>query len=279
MAVKLNNYIYPYIDQVKDFPVYLTGIGGTEYHGHADRPEGYLWHQILYCASGTGVLKFDDVTIPITENSCFFLPADYPHEYYPECDKWNMRWVVFDGYACRSLLDKLNLTRPVLIKPDDSTTLLKLFDRMFVTLKTDKVYGNYKCAGLVYEYLMEFHCLAADKSMMGGADKSDILMPALNYIEDNFRHDFPISILAQCAGVSQQYLCKIFNQTMNTRPNEYITKRRLQEAMRLLLDTSDTLSEISDNVGFSNVGYFCSVFKKHIGVTPTVYRKMHNTNL
>ena len=39
MSAKINQYFYPYIGQVKDLPVYLAGIGGTEFQEHISRPE------------------------------------------------------------------------------------------------------------------------------------------------------------------------------------------------------------------------------------------------
>ena len=273
MAVKINQNAYPFIEQVKNLPVYLTGIGGTEYQGMVNRTEGYCWHQILFCADGSGVLRFDDAETEITGNSFIFLPAFYPHEYTPDDEKWDMRWVVFDGYACNEIFNEFGMDKPVVVKTANINAMQKLYDKMFVALKTDKVYGNYTCAGLIYQYILEFHRLASDGNAKNKADKSDILMPALNYIEENFRRDFPITVLADVSGVSHQYLCRIFNHTMNIRPNEYITCRRLQEAKLLLTETTLSVRKICLQSGFSDASYFSTVFKRYEGITPAEYRK------
>ncbi len=275
MAVVINQNEYPYTEQVKNLPVYLTGIGGTEWQGHIIREEGYYWHQILFCTGGSGILKYDNTTVRIENNCIFFLPADYPHEYYPEEIKWNTYYVAFDGYVCRNILKELNLTAPMVIRVDELGALKRLYDKIFVTLKSDKVYGNYTCSGLVYNYILEFHRLASDNSVKGGAEKSNILMPALNYIDDNFREDFSMSALAEISGVSQQYLCRIFKQTMNLRPNEYVTRRRLNEAKRLLCETELPVSEVSAQSGFADTGYFCTVFRRYESMTPIEYRKKY----
>ena len=197
MAVVLDQNEYPYIEQVKHLPVYLTGIGGTEWQGHIIREEGYYWHQILLCSGGSGVLKYDNTSVRISDNCLFFLPADYPHEYYPDEIKWDTRYVAFDGYACRDILSELNMTGPMVIKVADTGSMKKLYDKIFVALKSDKVYGNYTCSGLVYSYILEFYRLASDIAVKGGAEKSNILMPALNYIDNNFRNDFSVAVLAE----------------------------------------------------------------------------------
>lgn len=57
MSGKIKRSIYPCVEQVKNLPLYLIGIGGTEYQEHIKRTEGYWWDQILYCAEGSGCLK------------------------------------------------------------------------------------------------------------------------------------------------------------------------------------------------------------------------------
>lgn len=82
--MKINGCIYPYNIEARKLPVHLTGIGGSEWQNHVVRPKGYQWHQILFSAGGKGVLKFDNTLGAIDEGSYFFLPANYPHEYFPE---------------------------------------------------------------------------------------------------------------------------------------------------------------------------------------------------
>ena len=245
MSAKINQYFYPYIGQVKDLPVYLAGIGGTEFQEHISRPEGYCWHQILFSAEGGGTLEFDDMSVKIPDRCFFFLPAYYPHEYYPDDKKWDVRWVVFDGFGCDKLLNELDMKKPSAIIPDSLEEMQGLYNKMFVALKTDKIHGNYTCAGLVYQYILEYHRLASSGSMTEQTCRSEILMPALNFIDDNFRRDFSVSELADISGISQQYLCRIFRRTMNIRPNEYITCRRLLEAKKLLSETDMPINEIS----------------------------------
>lgn len=247
-------------------------MAGTYYKG-----ERVLLASDIFCANGSGILKYDNAAYRISKNCILFLPADYPHEYYPEEIKWDMRYVTFTGYACRDILINLKMTVPMMIQADKFDTLKKLYDKIFATLKSDKVYGNYTCSGLVYSYILEFHKLVSNIAAKSGAEKSNILMPALNYIDDNFRSDFSIAALAAISGVSHQYLCRLFKETMNLRPNEYITQRRLNEAKRLLSMTDMPISEVSVQSGFSDTGYFCTVFQRYESMTPSEYRKTYSS--
>lgn len=269
----VNQSIYPNNPQVRQLPIYLVGIGGSEYQGPVKRPEGYYWSQLLYSVKGQGCLNTDAGTITLSEGWFFFLPHDVAHEYYPLTPTWEVRWVVFDGHALPKITKELGLTRPICIQPAHSSSLEKIYNKMFVTQKTDKVFGDYICSGLIYDYLLEFYRQITNKSTLGKADKSELLMPVLNYIDDHFAEDFPMTKLAQLARISPQHLCRIFHETMHMRPNEYVTYRRISEAKFLLLHTDTSIAEIGVKCGFPDPGYFSTVFKRYEGASPAEYRK------
>jgi len=54
--------------------------------------------------------------------------------------------------------------------------------------------------------------------------------------------------------------------------NEYLLQRRIKKAKHLLIEGLN-INEIADNVGFSSAAYFTSAFKKHVGSTPTAFKK------
>ena len=268
----VNQSIYPNNPQVRQLPIYLVGIGGSEYQGHVHRPEGYYWNQLLYSVKGQGCLKTDTNTITLSEGWFFFLPNGIPHEYFPLTETWEVRWTVFDGYAWPQITRELGLTRPICIKPDDCTTLEKIYNKMFVAQKTDKVFGDYTCSGLIYEYLLEFY-RQANKKASGGTDKSELLMPVLNYIDDHFAEDFSVTTLAELAEISPQHLCRIFKETLHMRPMEYITYRRLGEAKNLLRHSEYSVAEIASKCGYPDPSYFSTVFRRYETVSPAEYRK------
>lgn len=269
----VNQSIYPNNPQVRQLPLYLVGIGGSEYQGHVNRPEGYYWNQLLYSVKGQGCLKTETATVTLSEGWFFFLPNGIPHEYYPVTDTWEVRWVVFDGYAWPQITKELGLTRPIYIKPDDCSALEKIYNKMFVAQKTDKIFGDHTCSGLIYDYLLEFYRQVTNKSTAGGTDKSELLMPVLNYIDDHFHEDFSMTVLAERAGVSSQHLCRIFKETLHMRPTEYLTYRRLGEAKNLLRHSDTPIAEIGIQCGFPDAGYFSTVFKRYEGMSPAEYRK------
>ena len=91
---------YPIIGSEKELPVYLMNMGLQQCQDHVIRRNGYPCPQILFCTKGSGTLLYENKKCLIPPNTFLYLPADFPHEYYPDEDVWNIHWIVPAGYSC-----------------------------------------------------------------------------------------------------------------------------------------------------------------------------------
>lgn len=180
---------------------------------------------------------------------------------------------LFDGYACAHLLSQFNMTKPIVISPQESSALQNIYNNMFTSQTSDKLYCDFYCAGLIYDYIIEFHRFMDNKIIKVRNERNKLLLPVFNYIDEHFQADFPLTVLAEIAGVTPQHLCRIFKESVNMRPNEYLTRRRLLEAKSLIQRNELPISDIARQFGFPDAAYFSTVFKKYEGVSPMEYRK------
>lgn len=105
------------------------------------------------------------------------------------------------------------------------------------------------------------------------SDDDDSLINNLkNYINANIEFDFDISKTADFFHYNKQYLGRLFKSKTGLNIREYINKKRLENATKLLLTTDYSIIDISYRVGFNNVTYFNRLFKKTYGTTPIEYR-------
>ncbi|MCH5324628.1 MAG: helix-turn-helix domain-containing protein [Eubacterium sp.] len=271
--MKLEKSIYPYNPEARVLPFFLFGIGGSEYQARIDRPDGYHCAQILFCAAGSGTLEYDKKAQKITAGDYFFLPKNAPHSYYPDEVKWDVRWIAFEGQTCDELLSKLGMTVPVVVTPADGTALERTFDKMVISQENDILYCDYTCSGLVYDYIIEFHRWTDSNADSARSRQMSMLLPVLKYMHDNFRTDISMTQLSEIIGVTPQHFCRIFKNTMNARPNEYLTKIRLDKAKQLLTERNVSVSEAAAGSGFRDAGYFSTVFRKYEGMSPAQYKK------
>ncbi len=265
---------YPYNPNVWQLPFFMTGIGASDYQEFVSRKNGYHWHQLLYCTGGSGILRCEDKEYQINEGCYFLLPKNVPHEYYPTQKKWGIRWVAFDGVSCEDVFEKFAMSKfaPTLAYSEDKDNMENIFEKMCVSVKSDILYCDYTCAGLVFDYLIEFHRLSNHTVSKNRSRRVSMLVPVLTYIDKNFTHDFAMTELSDLVSITPQHLCKIFKETFNCTPGQYILNKRIEYAKRLIRDNEHQISEISYLCGFSDPGYFSTVFKKAEGISPMRYR-------
>lgn len=86
-----------------------------------------------------------------------------------------------------------------------------------------------------------------------------------------------ISLLEKEMGMSRASLFNKMKALLGMGCNEYITKLRMEKAIRMVKESTLSFAEISEEVGYNTPSYFSSAFKQYTGMTPTQYRKEHRT--
>ncbi len=100
-----------------------------------------------------------------------------------------------------------------------------------------------------------------------------ILSNAIEFIRLNYADDIRIADICVFCQCSESYISHIFKKSMNQNINQYINQVRIDKAKELITETSYSLYKISGICGFSDPNYFSSVFKRHTGVSPSMYKK------
>ncbi len=96
---------------------------------------------------------------------------------------------------------------------------------------------------------------------------------AAAYMETNFAEEITTARLIEISHYSQRHFIRLFSATYSTTPQQYLLNIRIRHACSLLKTTSLSITETALRSGFSDPNYFCRIFKKNTGVTPSAYRK------
>lgn len=92
-------------------------------------------------------------------------------------------------------------------------------------------------------------------------------------LNDEFASNFVIEQLAMEANVHPVHLAKVFRQFQHQTIGEYQQKLRVSRAIEMLQNREIRLSEIAASVGFFDQSHFTRIFKRHLGITPAVFRQ------
>lgn len=96
---------------------------------------------------------------------------------------------------------------------------------------------------------------------------------AVEFIKENLQQKLTINGLCEKFYISKNSLYEAFRSNLGCTVTEYINEQRIRRAKELLKQSNDSVSVIGEKVGMANYTYFCKLFKKLSGVTPTEYRK------
>lgn len=111
-------------------------------------------------------------------------------------------------------------------------------------------------------------------------NKSDNLVEDMKYQIDTYL-DFSGLTLEWLSGqlhFSPNYIRQTFKQKTGESFVEYLIRKRMERAGKLLTDSDMKIQDIAQNCGYSNQKYFTSSFRKYYGCTPTGFREMIQDN-
>lgn len=99
---------------------------------------------------------------------------------------------------------------------------------------------------------------------------------AKQYIGDHYNQSLTLEMVSGEIGFNATYFSGMFKKETGMNFSDYLKKIRIDNAKNMLLNTEQTVEDISYAVGYSDIKYFSRLFKKLTGVTPTEFRKLYN---
>ncbi len=112
-----------------------------------------------------------------------------------------------------------------------------------------------------------------DALPLAKGDKSKYVLQAMNYIAEHYSDsDISITPIAQHLGVSEGHLSHVFKKETSYTVIGSLTQYRIHRAMELLRDFKYMVYEVAELVGYRDVAYFGSTFKKLTGMSPSEYQ-------
>lgn len=105
------------------------------------------------------------------------------------------------------------------------------------------------------------------------ADEISTIQQVLRIIHERLPGEVSLTEVATKVHLNPSYLSQLFKQQTGQKFVDYVVSARMEEAKRLLTKTALRITEIADRLGYSDVAYFSSAFKKATGKTPLEFRR------
>ena len=101
------------------------------------------------------------------------------------------------------------------------------------------------------------------------------IQKAVDYMMVNYAEDIRLEILSELCELSPSYLSKIFKEETGSNYIDFLKKIRIDEAKKLLKETTLRANEVALSVGIADYRYFSRIFKEETGMTCKEYRKAY----
>ncbi|WP_138493324.1 response regulator transcription factor [Paenibacillus pinistramenti] len=157
-----------------------------------------------------------------------------------------------------SLLTRLSINYEVL-----SSSLKEYTDRIALVYQQRNLQALYKHVHLL---------LAQVAEPLSARSQGQDIKALLDFIHRNFGQNLKLETLAGVFNYNTAYLGKVFKNATGEYFNTYLDKVRIEHAKQYL-QQGMKVYQVAEKVGYTNVDYFHSKFRKYVGTSPSSYRK------
>ena len=126
---------------------------------------------------------------------------------------------------------------------------------------------TYELLGLVYHNCM--------RPLSTEPIDDDRFRAVLAYVNEHYCSPLTTCVLSERFGYEESYFCRRFKAVTGMTFTRYVLLLRLEKAQKLLCSREIRTRDLAASCGFSDVGYFCRCFKRHLGVSPLEYRQQN----
>ncbi|MFP7297097.1 response regulator [Neobacillus niacini] len=131
-----------------------------------------------------------------------------------------------------------------------------------------KLYSQHK----VKEDLTQLASLIIEKVRLARFSNKKLIDSIRHYLDQHYASEISLTTLSTLFHINSAHLSETFKHHVGQNFSDYLVTLRMEKAKQLLKDKQLKIIDVSNLVGFSNSGYFSTVFKKHFGQTPVEFR-------
>lgn len=131
--------------------------------------------------------------------------------------------------------------------------------------------------------LLQFFATLEQHHLFSQTEKPDdhrveTIKTAITYIREHYQEKIYIRDIASFIGLNEQYFCRFFKKAIGLSPVEFLNEYRIRQAMRLLKESTVSVTDVCLECGYNNMGNFLREFRRYAGTTPLQYRKSSQTS-
>lgn len=267
--------------------IFLRFAAETEYLPNSFFTRAYD-ARILYILSGKGELRFPDQAFPLCAGTLCYYPTG--QSYLPVSDPRSPLHFVTINFDFDRSHESTGLLPPVpeqdykeaLAIPSHVSCGIPLYLHPVILGDMHHLREDFLSVSNLFKSDYQFGKEAATARLSSllwlipdqiYARPNAVFSKASAYISENYATIRSNSDLGNAIHYHPYHLNRLFRQQTGKTLHRYLLEFRLEKAASLLLETTYSVAEIAEQVGFENADHFSHCFSKLRGITPTKYRQ------
>lgn len=245
----------------------------------------YHFHNLMeigYCLRGTGDMAIDYEVSRYGKDTFTFIPHNMPHDTYSDEDETNFWEYLFidvessiknafpeDPQYAQEIVHAVN-SRGGILKAADDPSAAWIIRSTLEIMRERRDYYQESAREMITALLLQIAGInnhAANKESRSPVNCSQITS-ALDYIADYYYEDIKIPVLADICHLSETHFRRVFHESMNMTPIDYVNLVRIQMACEIMSNSNETMTGIAQQVGYTAISTFNRNFKRFVGVSP-----------
>ncbi len=253
---------------IADRQIYRADHSCNKQHG-----SGYYTLELTY--SGTMLRRSGNMTVfhPQPNDTLLLTPPHTPYGLRGR-EQGEEVWLIFE--CPQALQDCMNWPCGVFGIPELPVPRTPVGRQLLQSMEEacDYMAGRTPMKQRLAENALERLLLLAGSLSPASMPPSDIrIQAALTFMEQHAHEHLTIERLAHASGLSPSHFAHLFRDQTGVTPIQHLETIRMGKAQSLLLKTDLLIKEIATRVGFEDPFHFCTRFRRHLGCSPTAWRK------
>ncbi|WP_447640203.1 MULTISPECIES: helix-turn-helix domain-containing protein [Chitinophagaceae] len=273
------------LERTHDFYVNTLRNHLETFHHYIERPHRHAFTVVVYFTQGVGTHDIDFKQYHVTPGSLFILYPGQVHSWAlsSDCDGYIFfhSSLLFDEQQLiHGQLQKFRIQQlflPSLFIPFIADHHFhRLWKQLLQEYLSNSFWKNIYLATLVTQIYIEILRPLVQSEMAASKTQRTYQQwyhQFENLLEADFKKDKSVATYASKMFLSPKHLNRIANAVVGKSASHIILDRVVLEAKRMLVNSSKSLGEIADELGYEDYAYFSKVFKKNTGVTPSRFLK------
>lgn len=223
---------------------------------------------LLYVCGGTLYLELGKQRHQVTDGQILLLDCAQPHYYYAK-DRLEFYYIHFDGPQAHALCRYINRACGIVIDGPNNEAVRREMERMIRLYESSQVESVFHSSLRLYQ-LIEMLDNPVRSPRLRKND--DSINRAIQYIRSNPEKKITLHELAALSGLSDYYFSHIFKEMTGFSPVNYMINVRIDQAKALLANTSLSVAQVAQKVGYPNSSNLIVQFTRRVGCTPAEFR-------